>query len=164
MEVMKRYLVPFVAILFSALGLSPGCSDPAVTYHNAEFGFTVLIPQSWEVIDDPVDSIGKPVKNTVVFRSDSSRNAERVSIRVDPEKTIYSTVTDITHIPHVERKIYEYGKSGFIVESRYLQDPEKELAISYYIEHNDCLYMIFFNSKRTTEKVHVSIDGYGKVN
>ena len=164
MEVMKWCLILFVAILFPALGLSTGCSEPAVTYHNAEFCFSVLIPQSWEVIDNPVDSIGRSVKNTVVFRSDSSRTAERVSIRVDPDETMYSTVTDITHIPHVERKIYEYGNSGFIVESRYLQDPEKEVAVSYYIEHSDRLYVIFFTSKRTTETVHVAIDGYGKVN
>ena len=87
-----------------------------------------------------------------------------MKVEVRPGDRVASVISSIPNIPNVEIEIYDYGKNGYIVESQNLLASGGEWAIGYYIEHNDCLYMISFNSKSTSENVHVSIDGYGKVN
>ncbi len=161
---MKRYLIVILAILVLASVLTVGCSQATVTYRNEQFGYSVLMPQSWEVVDKPVDITGEPKENTIGFRSELSPGADWVRVKVKPGESAYSAVTSIPVIPNISLKVYEYGKNGYVVESRLLLVPSDDWRITYYIEYNDNLYKITFDKESTAKKVYVSIDGYGKVN
>lgn len=157
---MKRCLV-LITILALISGFAIGCGKP-ITYHNAEFGYSVKMPASWEVVEKPVHWItGTPLKNTVGFRSELSLEADWVNVEIRTGESAYSAISKLRLTSDWSR-VYEYGKNGYVHETRLF--PEKSSRITYYIEHNNRLYVITFNKEKTCKKVYVSIDGYGKVN
>jgi len=161
---MKKYLIAIqILILAMASGLVVSCSQETTTYYHRQFGYSVKMPKSWEVVENPVHWItGSPLKNTVGFRSELSLEADWVDVEVRTGESAYSAVGKLYQPANTESKLYEYGKNGYVHETRWLGD--KSWRMSYYIEYNNRLYVITFNTKETSKKVYVSIDGYGKVN
>ena len=158
----NRYIVPILAtILLLALGLLTGCGQETTTYYNDQFGYSVKMPTSWEIVEKPVHWItGTLLKNTVGFRSELSPKAQWVSVEVEesPSWWIYDESLGLG-----EYKVQEYGKSGYLV--KYRRSPlEKKWMVIYHIKHNRSHYEITFDTEKTCKKVYVSIDGYGKVN
>jgi len=157
---MKRCLV-LITILALIWGFAIGCGKP-VTYHNTEFGYSVKMPASWEVVEKPVHWItGTPLKNTVGFRSELSLKANWAYVEVRAGESAYSAISKLRLTGDWSR-VYEYGKNGYVHETRLF--PEKSYTIAYYIEYKNQLYVITFDKEETHKKVYVSIDGYGKVN
>lgn len=163
---MKRYLIPIsILILSIASGLLIGCTNQTTTYYNSQFGYSVEMPDGWEVIEQPADSITLQVMdNTVGFRSELSSTADWVYVEVIPGKSASSAISEIHSVANTETRVYEYGKNGYVYEWRWLLGESRNWGIVYYIDYNERLYEISFNEEGTCNKVHVSIDGYGKVN
>ncbi|MBI2304373.1 MAG: hypothetical protein HYU86_06460 [Chloroflexi bacterium] len=161
----KRYLISILIVLVLASGVLIACSEETTTYYHREFGYSVKMPKSWEVVENPVHSItGRPLKNTVGFRSELSLEADWLDVEVRTNESAYSAVSNLYQPSNTESKLYEYGKNGYVHETRWLGIGEKSWRISYYIGYNKRLYVITFNTKETRQKAYVSIDGYGKVN
>lgn len=159
---MKQYVL-LIALLLSITLV--GCNQESTIYNNGEFGYSVKMPKSWKVIDNPVNMFSKQaLQNTVGFIGESSYSANLL-VEVIPKGDAYSAVIAQHLWPETEYKVHEYGKNNYIVYQRYASGPRwSNWMMIYYIEYNGFLYQITFSDEATTKKAYVSIDGYGKVN
>lgn len=160
---MKRYLILILAVLVLTSGLLLACTEETTTYYHTEFGYSVQMPKSWKVIENPVHWItGRPLQNTVGFRSEAKDifKADWVNVEVTgkPYWSIYDQKLGLG-----EYKVQEYGSRGaYLVRYRSSQLDKWRWII--FVHHKGKLYDVTFSNEKAKEKVKVFIDGYGMVN
>ena len=120
-EMKVEVVLPLIMALAVSSPLTVGCAKSPITYHNGELGYTVLMPQGWQVVNEPVSLITgqKYSKNTIGFRNEFSLNAGWVYVEVSKGENAFVAVGDIRLSPHSEEyKVQEYGKSGYELISK----------------------------------------------
>jgi hypothetical protein len=155
-----------MVILVLASGLGVGCAGETTTYYNRQFGYSVQMPKSWVVDEQPYQGIpGEHLQNAVLFGSEESFPEDWVEVAVIPGKSASSAIIEQHLGLNTEYKVHEYGKDGYVL---YVRVPSaggwSNWIVVYYIEQDGFLYHIKFNEEGTQKKAYVSIDGYGKVN
>lgn len=160
---MKRHLVVILAILVLLSATMMGCAqEQTTTYYNDKFGYSVEMPVSWELIEEPVDWItGTPLENTVGFRSEAKDifKADWVTVEVT-EKPYWSIYDKRLYLG--EYKVQEYGSRGAYLV-RYRRDLRDEWRWIIFVHDKEKLYEVTFSNEKAKDKVNVFIDGYGTV-
>jgi len=173
---MKRYLIPIVAILMLALMSLLGCSQ---TYAVHKYGYSVEAPNNWvieggkkegdTVCYGTVD--GRPTLNTIVSVHITPMTGSQELDKVVKEQVDIEGVS-ISISDYYELKNTKLSENHYQLEGRQLAHNVIQWFRTDFVLHNNLLYEVTYTSadtpgdsrnRRELDKVHIYVDGYGKV-
>jgi hypothetical protein len=176
---MKRHFIPVVVILVLALVPLLGCGQTTV-YNNHKYGYSVESPNDW-VIEG-----GKKESDTVCYGTVDGRPTLNtiVSVHITPmtgSQELHKVVMEqfdrdcaiISILDYCEEKVTKLSENHYQLEGRQLAHNAIQWFSADFVLRNNLLYEVTYTSadtapgdspnRRELDKVHVYVDGYGKV-
>ena len=158
-----------VALGGMMLLLLVACGTATKSFDHPTFGYTVTMPEDWQVEEEVADIDGATVPNLVRFSSDDAPHSSGeawVTVMFSKGVTLSDSrsVQRMTCWSYNEHEFSDYGNSGYIKRDRHLfVHSWTDWHRTYYIEVNGGLYEIFYSPESARKKVFLTIDGYGTV-